>query len=99
MAYKPDIHDTRESPSLEVMRQLLERHADVSYCDPWVSDVELDGVRHESVEWSAERIREADCVVLLTAHRRFRDEPLWEHASLIVDTRNIAPEGSNVHRL
>jgi UDP-N-acetyl-D-glucosamine dehydrogenase len=99
MAYKPDVHDTRESPSLEVMRQLLERHADVRYCDPWVDEIELDGVRHTSVEWSPERLHEADCVVLLTAHRRFLDEPLWEHASLIVDTRNVVPEGPSVHRL
>jgi UDP-N-acetyl-D-glucosamine dehydrogenase len=99
MAYKPDVHDTRESPSLEIMRQLLERRADVRYCDPWVDEVELDGARHRSVEWSPERVHEADCVVLLTAHRRFLDEPLWEHASLIVDTRNVVPEAASVHRL
>jgi UDP-N-acetyl-D-glucosamine dehydrogenase len=99
MAYKPDVHDTRESPSLEVMRQLLERHAEVRYCDPWVPEIELDGVRHRAVEWSPERLREADCVVLLTAHRRFREEPLWELAPLIVDTRNIVPEAPNVQRL
>jgi UDP-N-acetyl-D-glucosamine dehydrogenase len=99
MAYKPDVHDTRESPSLEVMRQLLERHAEVSYCDPWVDEVDLDGVRHVSVDWSPERLRDADCVVLLTAHRRFLEEPLWHHAPLIVDTRNVVPEAPNVHRL
>jgi UDP-N-acetyl-D-glucosamine dehydrogenase len=81
------------------MRQLLERHAEVRYCDPWVEEIELDGTRHVGVEWSAERVREADCVVLLTAHRRFRDEPLWEHAPLVVDTRNAVPEAPTVHRL
>jgi UDP-N-acetyl-D-glucosamine dehydrogenase len=99
MAYKPDIHDTRESPSLEVMRQLLERHAEVRYCDPWVEEVELDGTRHAGVEWSPERVRESDCVVLLTPHRRFLSEPLWDEASLIVDTRDVVPEAPNVHRL
>jgi UDP-N-acetyl-D-glucosamine dehydrogenase len=99
MAYKPDIHDTRESPSLEIMRQLLERHAVVTYCDPWVGEIDLDGVRHESVEWGPDRLREADCVVLLTSHRRFSEEPLWEHAPVIVDTRNVVPESPNVHRL
>jgi UDP-N-acetyl-D-glucosamine dehydrogenase len=99
MAYKPDIHDTRESPSLEVMRQLLERHAEVRYCDPWVEEVELDGTRHAGVEWSPERVREADCVVLLTPHRKFLSEPLWGEASLIVDTRDVVPEAPNVHRL
>jgi UDP-N-acetyl-D-glucosamine dehydrogenase len=99
MAYKPDIHDTRESPSLEVMRQLLERHAEVSYCDPWVEEVELDGTRHVGVEWSPQRVREADCVVLLTPHRKFLSESLWDEASLIVDTRDVVPEAPNVHRL
>jgi UDP-N-acetyl-D-glucosamine dehydrogenase len=99
MAYKPDIHDTRESPSLEVMRQLLERHAEVRYCDPWVEEVELDGTRHAGVEWSPARVREADCVVLLTPHRKFLSEPLWDEASLIVDTRDVVPEAPNVHRL
>ena len=96
MAYKPDVHDTRESPSLEVMRQLLARGGDVRYCDPWVDAVELDGARHRGVEWSAEAVAAADCVVVLTAHRRFLDEPHWRDAKLIVDTRNVVPPGPNV---
>jgi UDP-N-acetyl-D-glucosamine dehydrogenase len=99
MAYKADVHDTRESPSLEVMRQLIARGGHVRYCDPWVHELELDGVRHVSVEWSRERVNEADCVVMLTPHRRFLEEPLWEYARLIVDTRNVAPEGPNVTRI
>jgi UDP-N-acetyl-D-glucosamine dehydrogenase len=99
VAYKEDVHDTRESPSLEVMRQLLERGAEVSYCDPWVDEVELDGVQHRSVEWSAERVREADCVVVLTPHRQFLQQPQWEVARMIVDTRNVAPDADGVHRI
>jgi UDP-N-acetyl-D-glucosamine dehydrogenase len=99
MAYKPDVHDTRESPSIEVFHQLLAREGDVRFCDPWVEQIELDGVVHRSVEWSREEMREADCVVLLTAHRRFLEEPLWEYARLIVDTRNAAPDTPNVRRI
>ena len=99
MAYKAEVHDTRESPSVEVMRQLLARGGDVRYCDPWVTELHLDGLRHESVEWSAERVREADCVVLLTQHRQFLEEPLWDHAGLVVDTRNAVPPGPHVHRI
>jgi UDP-N-acetyl-D-glucosamine dehydrogenase len=99
VAYKADVHDTRESPSLEVMRQLLERGAEVSYCDPWVDQVELDGVLHRSVDWSAERVREADCVVMLTPHRQFLEQPQWEAAGMIVDTRNVAPDAAGVHRI
>ena len=99
VAYKANVHDTRESPSFEVMRQLLLRGGDVSYCDPWVPEFELDGVLHSSVEWSAERVAGADCVVLLTQHGEFLEQPLWDRAALIVDTRNVVPDGDNVKRI
>ncbi len=91
MAYKPDVHDMRESPSLEVMRQLLQRDGDVVFCDDWVPDVELDGAEHHTLPWSAETVREADCVVVLTPHTEFLEQPLWDEARLIVDTRNVVP--------
>src|SRR3954449_9857053 len=56
MAYKPDVHDTRESPSLEILRQLVTRGGDVRYCDPWVERVDLDDEHHETVGWSAEEV-------------------------------------------
>ncbi|MFN2617833.1 MAG: nucleotide sugar dehydrogenase [Thermoleophilaceae bacterium] len=99
MAYKADVHDMRESPSLEVMRQLLTRGADVRYCDPWVDEVELEGARHESVAWGEEAAAWADCVVVLTPHRQFRDSAVWHHAALVVDTRNIVPPGPHVHSI
>jgi UDP-N-acetyl-D-glucosamine dehydrogenase len=99
MAYKADVHDIRESPSLEVLRQLESRGADVTYCDPWVDEVEIDGKRHRSVEWSAEQVRAADCVVMLTPHRQFLQKPLWEHATCIVDTRNVVPPGPGVRSI
>jgi UDP-N-acetyl-D-glucosamine dehydrogenase len=99
VAYKQNVHDTRESPSLEVMRQLLARGGDVIYCDPWVEEIELEGVIHRSVEWSSTQVRDADCVVVLTPHRQFLDEPHWQDAKLIVDTRNVVPDGPHVRSL
>ncbi len=91
MAYKPEVHDTRESPSFEVMRQLLQRGGDVVYCDPWVPFVDLDDEHHETLPWGSETVAAADCVVVLTAHRAFLEKPLWDDSSLIVDTRNVVP--------
>ena len=99
MAYKADVHDIRESPSLEVMRLLLARGADVRYCDPWVPELELDGALHRSVAWTRDEVAGADCVVVLTQHREFLDEPLWDAARCTVDARNIVPAGPNVHRI
>jgi UDP-N-acetyl-D-glucosamine dehydrogenase len=96
VAYKPDVHDTRESPSLEVLRQLILRGGVVSYCDPWVSHLELDEQVHHSVPWDPEVVEAADCVVLLTPHREFVEEPHWDRARLVVDTRNVAPPGPHV---
>ncbi len=99
MAYKADVHDTRESPSFEVMRQLVARGGDVVYCDPWVPEVELDGVRYESVDWSQAEVERADCVVVLTQHRQFGEQPHWDGASLVVDARNVVPDRPGVHRI
>ena len=96
VAYKADVADVRESPSLEVLRQLVARGGDVRYCDPHIPAVELDGEPHTSVPWSAEQVRAADCVVMLTAHRQFLEQPHWQHAALIVDTRNVVPAAPHV---
>ena len=99
MAYKADVHDIRESPGLEVLRQLKLRGGRVRYCDPWVDEIELDGELHRSVHWTPDEVAEADCVVVLTPHRQFLQTPLWEHARLIVDTRNVVPAGPRVRSI
>lgn len=99
MAYKADVHDMRESPSLEVLRQLVTRGAEVRYCDPWVDEVEIDGKRHRSVDWTEDEVRAADCVVVLTPHRQFLQTPLWHAADSIVDTRNVVPPGPGVRSI
>jgi UDP-N-acetyl-D-glucosamine dehydrogenase len=91
IAYKPEVHDTRESPSLEILRQLHARSADCVYADPWVPSVRIGDDEFQRVAWSAEEVERADCVVMLTPHRQFLAEPHWRNASLIVDTRNVIP--------
>jgi UDP-N-acetyl-D-glucosamine dehydrogenase len=81
------------------MNQLVSRGGDVRYCDPWVPFVELEGTRHESVAWSADEVRAADCVVVLTPHREFAEQSFWDQARLVVDTRNIVPPGPQVYSI
>jgi UDP-N-acetyl-D-glucosamine dehydrogenase len=99
VAYKAGVADIRESPSLEVMRQLIARGGDVRYCDPHIPTLELDGETHTAVPWSDDEVAAADCVVMLTQHAEFLAEPRWDKASLIVDTRNVVPDGPGVVRI
>jgi UDP-N-acetyl-D-glucosamine dehydrogenase len=99
VAYKAGVADIRESPSLEVMRQLIARGGDVRYCDPHIPTLDLDGETHTGVPWSDEEVLAADCVVMLTQHAEFLAEPRWDKASLVVDTRNVVPDGPGVVRI
>src|SRR5688500_2124331 len=66
VTYKADVADTRESPSLEVLRQLAVRGADIRYCDPHIPELELDDQPYAAVPWTAAEVAAADCVVMLT---------------------------------
>jgi UDP-N-acetyl-D-mannosaminuronate dehydrogenase len=88
VAYKADIDDTRESPSLDIMEELRERGAVLEYSDPYVPALEFAGMKLQSVPVTPARLRRSDCVVIATAHRSFPWEEILEHAPAIVDTRN-----------
>jgi UDP-N-acetyl-D-glucosamine dehydrogenase len=86
VAYKRDIDDMRESPALDIMLLLQKRGAVVSYSDPHVPVLKLDGLALESAPESA--AADADCVVVITDHAAFDYAALVERARLIVDSRN-----------
>jgi UDP-N-acetyl-D-glucosamine dehydrogenase len=99
VAYKADVADTRESPSLEVFKQLVARGGDIRYCDPHIPALGINDEPYTSVTWDREEVAAADCVVLLTGHRQFLEEPLWDDARLVVDTRNVVPPAAHVIRI
>ncbi len=88
-AYKKDIGDLRESPALDVMRLLEDQGAKVSYHDPYVGQVRLDGgLAKRSVALTSASLRHADLVVIVTDHSCFDYEAIVRHARLVLDTRN-----------
>jgi UDP-N-acetyl-D-glucosamine dehydrogenase len=89
VAYKKNIEDVRESPALDVMVMLKERGARVTYSDPHVPHLRIDGIDMAAQPESL--ASEADCVVILTDHSAFDYEALVRNARLVVDTRNAAP--------
>ena len=87
VAYKKDIYDVRESPALDIALLLGKRGAKVSYSDPYVSSLKLDG-QELPAEDALEMAERADCMVVVTNHSCFPYPELVERAALIVDTRN-----------
>jgi len=99
VAYKRDIDDVRESPALDIIHLLLRRGATVSYSDPYVPEISIDGATLQAGGDS--ELADADCVLIITDHKAFDYNALASRAKLIVDTRNAMKghSGSNIVRL
>jgi UDP-N-acetyl-D-glucosamine dehydrogenase len=87
VAYKRNIDDLRESPALDVILLLEKLGAHVTYSDPFVPQMKLDGRSLHASDLLEEASR-ADCCVVVTDHSDFDYERLLETSPLIVDTRN-----------
>jgi len=90
IAYKKNVDDMRESPSVEIMSQLQNMGATIEYSDPHVPlfpkmrNYQFD---LESSELTVDKLKQFDCVVLATDHDLFNYGLIAQHASLIVDSR------------
>jgi len=92
VAYKKNIDDIRESPALDVIRLLHLRGAEVSYHDPHVPVLKEDGIALSSVPLTAETLKQADCVVIVTDHAAIDYKLISRHARAVVDTRHVLPK-------
>jgi len=88
LAYKKDVDDCRESPSLELMKKLQTLGADVTYNDPHVPRLCMHGFDMESQKLTPEYLQAQDCVLIATDHSAYDWTMVVRHAPLIVDTRN-----------
>jgi UDP-N-acetyl-D-glucosamine dehydrogenase len=92
VAYKKDVDDLRESPSLKLLELLSARGAVLDYNDPYFPA--LFKMRHydysnmKSVELSPERLASYDCVLIATDHTSYDYEAIVLNSKLVVDTRN-----------
>lgn len=92
LAYKPDVDDVRESPSFELIEQLLELGAKIEYHDPHVSathKMRRHNLKMTSVDISSENIGSYDCILIATHHAACDWDMIGKHAKLIVDTRGV----------
>jgi UDP-N-acetyl-D-glucosamine dehydrogenase len=100
VAFKKNVDDVRESPALKVMEFLLQRGVtDISYNDPHVSKVKVDGLVLESLELTAETLSAADVVVITTDHSMYDAEFIVTHSRAVVDTRNLTKKIKNTEKI
>ncbi|MCU1306563.1 MAG: UDP-glucose/GDP-mannose dehydrogenase [Acidobacteriaceae bacterium] len=89
LAYKKDIDDLRESPSLTIIELLQREGAQVSYNDPYFPTVGKG--RKYDLQMTCtplDNIKEFDCVVIVTNHSDYDYQKIVKESQLVVDTRN-----------
>ena len=98
LAYKPNTGDAREAPAAAVAERLLALGAEVRAVDPHVTESHVDG-RVARAEATAEELRAADAVVLLTDHDAFDYALVADHATYVLDCRRRLPKAPTVEYL
>jgi UDP-N-acetyl-D-glucosamine dehydrogenase len=99
LAYKKDIDDLRESPSLAIIELLRERGAIVFYNDPFFARVGRG--RHYSLNMEntpLENLNQYDAVLIVTDHSEYDFVRIVRESRLVVDTRN-ATQGIQSHKI
>ena len=95
IAYKKDVDDMRESPSLEIMDLLRAKGAEIAYSDPHIPV--FPKLREHSFDLKSVPLPPAslagyDCIVIATDHKAFDYDLIRRHAKLVVDARGVYPE-------
>ena len=88
VSYKADVGDVRESPAAKVMAHLYKRGANLTFHDPFVEDVAVNGTTLRRSMLSHHAVAEADCVAVLTPHSAYDLEWVADHAAFVFDARN-----------
>jgi UDP-N-acetyl-D-glucosamine dehydrogenase len=90
VAYKKNVSDIRESPSIRIIEKLISLNANISYSDEYVEQItELAGLNKplKSKVISPKLLQSCDCILLTTDHDNFDYELIQRHSKMIIDTR------------
>jgi len=101
VAYKKDIDDSRESPGIKIIELLQDGGAEVSYFDPYISeiyDMRQTDLVMSSVKLKDELLKEQDAVIIVTAHSNIDYKNIVDNSSVVIDTRN-ALSGIKSHKI
>jgi UDP-N-acetyl-D-glucosamine dehydrogenase len=88
-AYKKDLGDCRESPAINIIKQLIEDGVTIAYHDPYVPELEIYDRFFYSIDLTDDQIYEADLVIIATDHTHVDYLNIVEKAQAVLDTRGI----------
>lgn len=96
LAYKKDVDDVRESPSLKIIEILGNMGCEVDYNDPYIPvapKTRKHGLGKDSVGLTQETLSSYDCVLVATDHSEYDADFILDNSKLLVDTRNFIKNG------
>lgn len=101
VSYKRNVRDTRESPSLTIIDELVSRGAKIDYHDPHVPEFKTGGRTLRSIRLAAGGVKQYDLIVILTDHEAVDYARVAAAKKPILDTRNATRnlKGRHIHRL
>lgn len=96
-AFKKDVDDIRHSPAIKVMELLIKDFdgLDLKYNDPYVSEIEVNGLKLKSFELTKKLLKESDLVVITTNHSCYDYDFIVENSKKVIDTRNATKNVRN----
>ena len=90
VAYKKNVGDTRESPSISIIQKLQMLNAQIQYYDPYVNSIEINDKLLKSIKnLTSKRIQSFDITLLLTDHDEVNYKDILNNSTKIIDTRNV----------
>ena len=98
VAYKRNIDDVRESPALDIIHLLRQRGAEVTYSDPYVPSLRIEGRNIDAIDPCREVLAGCDLAMIITNHTAFDYSEIIRNAPLVFDTRN-ATDGARARNL
>ncbi|MDM5425963.1 nucleotide sugar dehydrogenase [Bacillus mycoides] len=93
IAYKKDVNDLRESPGLPIIQLLIKEGYKIEYHDPYISTAKIGDTLYQSVPLDEQRIKQADCILIVTDHSSI-DWNLFKGIERLIDTRGIVKKVS-----
>lgn len=93
-AFKKDVDDTRHSPAIKVMELLLKDFdgLNLKYNDPYVPEIEVNGLKLKSVTLTKNLLKEVDLVVITTNHTVYDYDFIVQNSKKVIDTRNATKD-------